>query len=130
MFAKPLRDSLPRLLLGLRLRCPNCGQGKTFTSLFKMEETCSVCHVRYERQSGESVGGMYINLGAAELLSIGGYFVTLILFHPPVALNAGFWILFNIIFVLLFYRHSRSLWIATVYLNGGVKTDEEYKREN
>src|SRR5215468_6555266 len=123
MFAQPLRVSIPKLLLGLRLRCPNCGQGKTFTSLFKAAETCSVCHVRFERQSGESVGGMYINLGIAEILSIGGYFVTQFLFQPPFALEVIFWITFNILFVILFYRHARSLWIAIVYLNGGVQTD-------
>src|SRR5215471_17905468 len=105
MFAKPLRYSIPIMLRGLRLHCPNCGQGKTFTSLFKVEEKCSVCGVRFERQAGESVGGMDNNLGVAELLCVGVYFVTLILFHPPVVPSVVFWVLFNIVFVLLFYRH-------------------------
>lgn len=114
---------LRTLLLGLSLRCPNCGKGKMFHGLFKMEPTCPYCHVRYERLSGESIGGMFINLGLAELLSIGGFFFTQFIFHPPLAFQLIFWTTFNILFVLLFYRHSRALWIAISYLTNGVYAD-------
>ncbi len=126
------KDSLSyyihELWLGLTLRCPHCGRGKTFTGLFKFQRVCPVCGVRFERRSGESVGGMYINLGMAELLSIVGYFASQVLFHPPFLFQAVFWSVFNIVFVLLFYRHSRSLWIAIAYLTGGVYTDTNHER--
>ncbi|MEP7288520.1 MAG: DUF983 domain-containing protein [Chloroflexota bacterium] len=128
MAAKSLGYSLHKLLLGLFLRCPNCGKGHIFHGLFKMERTCPFCGVRYERRSGESVGGMYINLGAAELLSIGGFFITQALFNPPLVLQTVFWGVFNIVFVLLFYRHARSLWVAISYLTGGVQTDVAYQK--
>jgi uncharacterized protein (DUF983 family) len=117
-----------KLLLGLALRCPNCGKGRTFTSLFKMEETCPFCHVRYERLSGESLGGMFINLGLAELLSVAGYIITDFLFHPPFQAQIAFWVIFNLLFVILFYRHARSMWVAIVYLTGGVYPDSEQPR--
>jgi uncharacterized protein (DUF983 family) len=123
---KSLFYYLHKLWLGFTLRCPNCGKGKTFTGLFKVQRVCPVCGVRFERLSGESVGGMYINLGAAELLSIAGYFLFEALFHPPFWFQMVFWIAFNLIFVLLFYRHARSLWVAIAYLTGGVTTDTEY----
>lgn len=108
-----------------RLRCPNCGQGRIFTGLFKMNKTCPVCGVRFEREDGESVGGMYINLGLAELITIGGFFVVNAVARPPFEPHLIFWVIFNVAFVALFYRHARSLWIGTVYVTGGVYRDQE-----
>jgi uncharacterized protein (DUF983 family) len=112
-----------KLLVGLFLRCPNCEKGVVFRKLFQIEQTCSVCGVRYERLSGESVGGMYINLALAELLSVGGYFFFEIFFDFPIVPHLIFWVVFNIAFVLLFYRHSRSMWVAVTYLSEGLRRD-------
>ncbi|MCC6805139.1 MAG: DUF983 domain-containing protein [Anaerolineae bacterium] len=112
-----------------RLRCPNCGQGRIFTGLFAMNKTCPYCGVRFERESGESVGGMYFNLVAAELLTMGGFFTVNALFEPPFIPHLTFWIVFNIVFIALFYRHARSLWIGTSYLTGGVYADPDDERE-
>ena len=54
----------------LRHRCPRCRVGKIFRhSIFlgfpKMHECCSVCHLRYERESGYFLGAMYISYGVA-----------------------------------------------------------------
>jgi uncharacterized protein (DUF983 family) len=127
---KPFSYYVNKLWLGLMLRCPNCGKGKTFKTLFHIEKVCDHCGVRFERLSGESVGGMYINLGAAEFLSFAGYLITDILFRPPLLPEIAFWVTFNILFVVFFYRHSRSIWVAISYLAGGVMTDEDYERKN
>jgi uncharacterized protein (DUF983 family) len=124
MKSRGLLYTTRKLLVGLLLRCPNCEQGRIFRGLFKMEATCAVCDVRYERQDGESLGGMLFNLGLAETLSIGGYFVSEALFHPPLAFQLIFWGVFNVMFVVLFYRHARALWVSINYLAGGVYTDE------
>ncbi len=121
MPSKSVHYYLDKLLLGLRLRCPNCGRGKMFSGLFKIEQTCPYCHVRYERLSGESIGGMFINLGLAELLSISGFFISQALFDPPLIFQMVFWVIFNVLFVVLFYRHSRALWVSISFLtNGGL----------
>ncbi len=114
-----------KLLLGLLLRCPNCGRGRMFRGLFKMEPTCPYCGARYERQSGESIGGTLINLCVAEVLSVGGYFVSQALWSPPLAFQLVFWITFNIVFIVLFYRHARGLWVSIAYLAGGVYADSD-----
>ncbi len=111
-----------------RLRCPNCGRGRIFTGLFRMNQTCPNCGVRFEREDGESVGGMYINLALAELFTVGGYFVANALFHPPFEPHLLFWICFNVAFVTVFYRHARSLWIGMSYLTGGVYADPDDKQ--
>ncbi|MBI1258733.1 MAG: DUF983 domain-containing protein [Chloroflexi bacterium] len=108
-----------------RLRCPNCERGRIFTGLFRMNEVCPYCGVRFERESGESVGGMYINLGLAEVITIPGYFLTNALFHPPVVPLAAFWVIFNVAFITVFYRHARALWIGTTYLTSGLYADKD-----
>lgn len=124
-----LRRRLEIMWTTLRLRCPNCAQGRIFTGLFSMNKTCPVCGVRFEREDGESVGGMYINLALAELITIGGFFVANALFAFPFIPHLVFWAVFNVAFVTLFYRHARSLWIGTVYVTGGVFADSETPEE-
>ena len=110
---KKLYTYLRALWLGLRLRCPNCGQGKMFRGLFEMEKTCPICHVRFERLSGESIGGFFL--------------VDVLTDIPPIH-QLLFWIPFTIVFCVLFYRHARAMWVAVAFLAGGVYTDEEEDR--
>jgi len=121
--------TLHKLLVGLRLRCPNCEQGHMFHGLFTMDETCPYCGVRYERREGESIGGTMINLACAEVLSMGGYIVTQALFAPPLAFQLTFWVAFNIIFIVLFYRHARGIWASLSFLSGGVYADADTEKE-
>lgn len=112
-----------KIWMGLRIRCPNCEKGHMFSGLFTINETCPNCDVRFERREGESIGGTMINLVVAEVLSIGGFFISEALFHPPTAVQLTFWVLFNIVFILLFYRHARGAWVGVAYLTGGVYVD-------
>lgn len=112
-----------KLWVGLKLRCPNCEKGHTFSGLLKANTTCEVCGVRFERQDGESIGGMYINLVFAELTTIVGFFTSQALFSPPLAVQLIFWITYNVLFCVLFYRHSRSAWMAISFISGDVYKD-------
>ncbi|MCB9759646.1 MAG: hypothetical protein H6739_07370 [Alphaproteobacteria bacterium] len=40
------------ILRALRGRCPNCGEGPLFATLFQLHETCPRCAVRHERWPG------------------------------------------------------------------------------
>ncbi|MBX3061895.1 MAG: DUF983 domain-containing protein [Anaerolineae bacterium] len=124
-----LSYTLHKLLVGLLLRCPNCEKGAIFSGLFTMNETCSHCGVRFERQHGESVGGMYINLIAAELITAAGFLITQLLLNPPLYGQLAFWVIFNILFVVIFYRNSRAIWVAITYLTNGLQTDAEYAQK-
>ncbi len=116
---------LHKLLVGARLRCPNCEEGRMFDGLFTLHETCPVCGVRFERSEGESIGGTMLLLIFAELLAVGGFFVTEFLFDPPMTFQLIFWVSFNLLFILLGYRHTRGMWIAVVYLTQGVMRDDQ-----
>ena len=121
-------NSLHKLLTGFRLRCPNCERGRLFPgrfNLFRMEKICPECGVRFERSDGEGIGGMFINLGLAEILAFAGFFTTEAVFHPPLLTQILVWGGFNVIFCLLFYRHARGLWVGVLYLTGSVYTDAE-----
>jgi len=53
----------------VRLRCPNCGQGRLFTSWLRMRERCPVCALKLERgEEGYQVGSYMFNIVAAELV--------------------------------------------------------------
>lgn len=119
-------EALHKLAVGLALRCPNCEQGRMFDGLFKMRRECDVCGVRFERRSGESIGGMYVNLGLAEMIAIPGFFLVHALFEPPFLPHLLFWFAFTVVFCTLFYSRARGLWVAISYLTGGVQTDSEY----
>ncbi|MBA2285155.1 MAG: DUF983 domain-containing protein [Ktedonobacteraceae bacterium] len=109
MFWKRLRVLLLR---ALRLRCPVCGQGKLYRGWFKMHEHCPVCHFKYERESGYYTGAIAANLILSELL------ITAITI--PLAVNPSVpfvpllvWgMTMPILFPLIFYRHTKGLWMA------------------
>lgn len=114
-----------KVLTGIRLRCPNCEQGLMFESFFRLRPTCPYCHVRFERSSGESLGGVMINLILVELVTVGGYFVSEWLFSPPLLFQIVFWVSFNIILCLLCYRPARGAWVSVTYLTEGLRVDTE-----
>ena len=101
---------------GLKLKCPLCGRGSLYRSLFKMEEYCSYCNLRFEREQGYFVGAIYINVLATEFLLIPIYFIC-ILFIPSIAqmINTVLALL-AVALPILFYHHSRSLWLSFDYI--------------
>ena len=113
----PFRKRLLILLgRGLHLRCPVCGQGKLYRGWFKMYEQCPVCHFTYEREAGYFTGAMAVNLIVSELI------ITAITI--PLAVNQDIplvplilWgLTMPILFPLLFYRHTKSLWMGLDHL--------------
>jgi uncharacterized protein (DUF983 family) len=95
------------------------------TGLFGFHETCPVCQARFERREGESIGGTMVNLVTAEVLTMGGLIITQVLYTPPLWFQLTFWVAFNILFIIFFYRHARALWIGIAYLAGYVYPDSQ-----
>jgi len=95
---------------GLRLRCPRCGEGRLFTGFFAMALACPSCGLDIRREQGYYVGAMYINYGvtATVELAVGIPMVermSLTALTIPLAA-------FGLIFPLVFFRYSRSLWLG------------------
>jgi uncharacterized protein (DUF983 family) len=87
-----------------------------FRGLFKMGERCSRCGFRFEREQGYFVGAIYINYAATVAIAMPGYFVLDYLAGLSLAMQLIFWGGFTVVFPLVFFRHSRSLWLAIVEL--------------
>jgi uncharacterized protein (DUF983 family) len=62
-------------------RCPCCGQGAIYRSLFEMHTACPVCGVKFEREPGYFVGSMYVSYLFSALLL--GLFTTIVWLFSP-----------------------------------------------
>jgi uncharacterized protein (DUF983 family) len=99
----------------LRLRCPNCGQGKLFESWLRMRSQCPVCGFRFERgEEGYQVGSYMFNMVASEL-AFAFAFVGLVVVtwpSPPWTLLEYGGIIMMIIAPFVFFPFSKALFLA------------------
>jgi len=97
---------------GLLLRCPVCGRGKLFSGIFTMNKQCSFCHFTFEREEGYFSSAMAINLVVSELLVTAFALPLAANQSIPIALILVIGIPLALLLPLLFFRHSRSLWLT------------------
>ena len=97
---------------GLRLKCPRCGAGALFHKPFRMHEECRNCGLKFEREQGYFIGAMYINYVATVAIAVPGFFIMSIFTNLTIDQQLWIWISFAVIFPLLFFHHSRSLWLV------------------
>jgi uncharacterized protein (DUF983 family) len=103
------------LIRGLLLRCPVCGRGKLFHAPFKMNERCSNCGLIFEREVGYFTSSMAINLIISELL-IAALVVPLAANQSIPLMQIFIWgAPAPFLLPLIFYHHSRSLWLSMDY---------------
>ena len=117
---------LRTLLLGLRLRCPNCEKGRISDGLFHIHETCPVCQVRFERKDGESAGASIMTLSLLPIPALIVSFVLMAL-NPelPLLVVVGIPALLIVLTSILGYRHARGFWIGIVAVTDGLYPDTE-----
>ncbi|TGD44731.1 DUF983 domain-containing protein [Pseudotabrizicola sediminis] len=89
----------PAMLNGLRHRCPNCGEGRLFTSYLKVAPACEVCGQSFAQQRADD--------GPA-------YFTILVMCHI-----AGFMLHFMIVYSD-FGPMATALMISAVVLVGSL----------
>jgi uncharacterized protein (DUF983 family) len=120
---------------GLLLRCPRCGVGKLYRRGYTMYESCGSCGWVFEREEGYWTGAMAINLIVTEALIFIGI-VPLLVLRASVPLTMGVGLTFAILTPLLFYWHSKSLWMTADFIlhpaplvsAGRIMTVEELRR--
>ena len=111
---------------GLRRRCPNCGQGKVFSSFFRLNTSCSNCGFRFEREPGYWTGAIALNIAFVEvwvaLLILG----TVIATAPDIPWTS-IWIVglaTNAVLPFLLLPYSRTLWMGLhLYFDPKVRKD-------
>jgi uncharacterized protein (DUF983 family) len=97
---------------GLRLRCPRCGLGSLYAKLFRMRVSCSHCGLKFEREQGYFVGAIYINYAATVAIAVPGYFLLDAFTTLDINQQLMLWVPFAVIFPLIFFHHSRALWLV------------------
>ena len=70
---------------------------------------------------------MMVNLVVAELLTLVGFFGSYVLLGSPADMTPLliFWLVFDVLFVLGFYRPARGMWVAVTHLTSGLSVDEQ-----
>lgn len=110
------RENLARLLTLLKraflLRCPLCGSGGIFTSLWGIVECCPKCGYRFAREDGYFLGAYAINLIVAEILGLGIVLYFLLTSDLSVIYQQVIAVLAAITLPLVFFPFSRTLWMT------------------
>jgi uncharacterized protein (DUF983 family) len=119
---KLIRQGLIRA--GLLLRCPNCGKGKIFKSFFAIHDTCSHCHVRFDRDTGNLTGSGAINYLLACVIT---FFVSFFTIRRYGFFDGVTFAVLGLMVLLTFllYRPSKALWIGLIWVFGFVYRDDE-----
>ena len=117
----PLTTLLAR---GVRKRCPMCGGSKVFRTFFAMNPACSRCGYTFERESGYWTGAMIVNIAVAEIWFALLFGAVVLATMPDVA-----WVpllvvalVTNGLLPIVFYPHSKTLWMALDLYFHPVKT--------
>ena len=97
---------------GLRLRCPRCGIGALYGKPFQMHQHCPHCSLKFEREQGYFVGAIYINYAATIAIAVPGFFLLDTFSDITINQQLACWVPFAVLFPLLFFHHSRSLWLV------------------
>lgn len=103
---------------GLRFRCPNCGEGRVFSSIFRIRQECAVCGLSFCPESGYFVGAMYLDYGLSAAIFLALYIPSLFLpdiTHFSYLTKNLMWIAFATLVCLGLARPSYSLWLAVDY---------------
>jgi uncharacterized protein (DUF983 family) len=107
---------LTMLASGLRLKCPRCGKGSLYAKPFRMRDHCLTCGLKFEREQGYFVGAIYINYAATIAIAVPGFFILDAWASWTIDQQLTLWVPFAVIFPLLFFHHSRALWLVLDHL--------------
>jgi hypothetical protein len=86
---------------------------------------CSYCGFVFEREPGYFVGAIYINVIVTEALLLAIYLLSLL--TSPATNSTVITLLYAlaIVFPLVFYHHSRSLWLSIDYIIGSWRDEAD-----
>ncbi len=115
-----LREVVVVLLRGCRLRCPCCGYGRLFKSATRMHERCSACGEAFEREPGQSLGAVYINLGLTLGIVALGYLLTRTFTSLTTTQLTVIWMAVAGAGPFALHRHATALWTSIVFLGEGL----------
>ena len=103
---------LKTLKRGLLLRCPVCGESSVFRAPFQVRHHCPACLALFQREAGFFVGAIMLNVVATEGAVMLAFGLCLLAAGGGGALTLPVIFAVALLFPVLFYHHSWSLWLA------------------
>jgi ABC-2 type transport system ATP-binding protein len=94
-----------------------------FHGLFRMPPECPMCGLKFEREPGYFLGAIYINYAATVGCMLAGFFALDYFVNLSLTYQIIVWSSFGVVFPMLFYRYSKSLWLCLDYLFSPVEED-------
>ncbi len=102
--------------IGLKGRCPRCGEGKLFHQILNVREKCDKCNLNYrfaDAGDGASIFVLFL-LGA---VMVGAALYVELTFAPPLWLHAVLWAPVTMILAIAMLRPMKGVLIALQYRN-------------
>lgn len=119
---------------GIRLRCPNCGQGRIRQSWLKLKPKCPVCGLRTDRGEQDFfLGGMMWNIVFAEGALVVAALLIGALTWPDVPWTLMQWVgtTLMVIVPFLFYPFSLGFWLANdIWIRPITEEEMEWHRNS
>ncbi|MBW3096932.1 DUF983 domain-containing protein [Pseudohoeflea coraliihabitans] len=102
--------------VGLRGRCPRCGQGALFDGLLKLRPRCAACGLDFAFADSGDGPAVFVMLIAGFLI-LGLALWLQITYDPPLWLQALLWLPLTTIICLTLLRLFKGVLIALQYRN-------------
>jgi uncharacterized protein (DUF983 family) len=102
-------------------RCPRCHEGEVFeddnpyklSKLFKMNQNCPHCGLRYEIEPNFFYGSMYVSYGYSVAIFAATYIIMNLFFEPSIRQVIGVLLAVVIVLAPLVFRLARITWLNT-----------------
>ena len=85
-----------------------------------INDHCTNCGERFEREPGQWFGSIYVNLGLTLGLASAGYLLLQMLTSLTTSQQLQIWTTVAVTGPFAFYRLSKGLWISMVFLGEGL----------
>jgi len=110
---KRIRPPLSKALAWcLALRCPACGRSRIFARPFQIKERCAACGAVFKREEGFFVGAILVAVVTTEAVIVLTYLISLPIVAGHYQLVIGVLLAQALIFPVLFFHHSWSIWLS------------------
>lgn len=100
-----------RILATIKGKCPHCLTGEVFSSFLKMNTHCDVCGIKYEREQGYFLMGIFFGYILSFIVVAITLVILLIYFEPTPFVYIGGASLPLIILSPVIFRYGRLIWL-------------------
>ena len=101
--------------MGLRGKCPRCGQGQMFSGVLKIMPDCSMCGLDFSALDVGD-GAVVFVVMVANILVLGGALAVENIFSPPIWLHIILWPIIIVVLCVWLTRLIKGVLLAHQYV--------------